>query len=559
MDTSPDRYSTPERERHFDAARHSSTNQNPPIEQAIPPEIPQDSISNLITQGAIISLNTHLGLNIQEMPQNINGNYESTSDSLKDAAASKHLERKGQETTHEGITIKNILTSTNETIEVVNSLRITHKYEVIYVEKYLNICVDMLQDCISEVEKYSDKELNHDILPQKVKNLNDINKETRKAISIIEFRKQYPTARDVLNAYSPSEDLLEWHATFSLQCWKEISKNRAIKERGDKITNQEIQEYYENYIERLDNHALALVEPKDIQICIRRSPHKLLEILECGRIKSMFETQTAGARVLGCTQQAKIEEGCYGFPLKYPDEWRPLYACVTNGVHTNEYLEAFGAAVIRLKSSVRQRATKIMYDSAQLTPSNEDSFLERFLAVRPVPFNAPGRDCFSLTDPEPTRREATPMLDELRKLLITLRKTDPLEFETANDIKPWFEAEIHGAVTIDDIEEIHFTEQSEFEIRQEIDKKVNNEQNNKFMNLLTEYDWDVEDILKCINKKGLIKTINGTLNENPNTQIKTKLNEIHKERSEALEILANKQKETLKHLLKKRGITYTGL
>src|SRR5207302_6514829 len=121
-----------------------------------------------------------------------------------------------------------------------------------------------------------------------------------------------------------------------------------------------------------DKHSLVLVEPEDIQICIRRQPHKLLEILECGRIKSMFETQTCGKDMLGEEKQANIEKALYGFPHDYPNEIRPLYTSITKGSYANEYTRRFGAAVIKLKPSVQQRATKIMYDSAPLFGEHKD-------------------------------------------------------------------------------------------------------------------------------------------------------------------------------------------
>src|SRR5260370_35957442 len=150
----------------------------------------------------------------------------------------------------------------------------------------------------------------------------------------------------------------------------------------------------------MDEHARDLVTSEDTEICIRRRPHKLLEILECGRIKLMVETQTVGGELLGTRHQDYKENALYGFPSNYSDEVRPLYTAVTKGSYASDSVLGFGAAVIKLKPSVQQRATKIMYDSAYLTGGG--LFRNRhFLTARPVPFNESGRNCFPLADPQP--------------------------------------------------------------------------------------------------------------------------------------------------------------
>jgi len=431
-----------------------------------------------------------------------------------------------------------------------------YENETKQIEKYFSICTAKLQDCVSKVEKSGGN-----ITSEELNNLEDSIAEAIKATNIIKFRDQYPTAEDLLKKYSPPQDLLEWHATSSSQCWETIARKRSIKEKNGKITDEEFKEYYEGYLRRLDKHALALVEPEDIQICIRRWPHKLLEILECGRIKSMFETQTAGAQTLGKRKQAKVEEACYGFPHdNYLDEWRPLYAYVTKGFYASEDVEGFGATVIKLKPSVRQRTTKIMYDSASLAP-NEENYNRRYLAGRPTPFNEPGRDCFSLIDPyhHPARNNASLTLDELQNPLTLIREIDPLEFETANDIKPWFEAEIHGAVTIDDIEEIYFTKWSNNQMMLEFDKKVSNKQEEELRSLLkgTEEN-EVANIVERTKKVGLIAVIRDISNNKQiNNQLRIKLEKMQEERLKYSKRLAEEQMENLENRLKERNIAYS--
>jgi hypothetical protein len=453
--------------------------------------------------------------------------------------------------------IKDILTAANETINTVDSLRSTNAHEKMQIKKYFDICAGKLQDCISKVKEYDSKESNDNAPSKEVEDLIDTNKEAIKAISIINFRKQYSTARDILSAYSPPRDLLEWHAQFSSQCWLNISRERAKKELGRELEGDELEEYHEHYLRKLDKHALDLVKSEDTQICIGRRAHKISEILECGRIKSMFETQTAGAEALGSKKQTKIEEACYGFLPDYLDEVRPLYASVTKGSYTSKDTQGFGAAIIKLKPLVRERATKVMYDSALLAP-HEDCH-KRFLAGRPVPFNEPGRDCFSLTDPHPDYYNPDLAPDKQQDLLTALRKKDPLKFETANDVKPWLEAQIHGAVTIDDIKEIHFTKFFNFEIKLELDKKVNEEQKDNLRSILRETAIsDTENLLGYINKMGLTRVIKFILDTNPiNDQIKTRLEQMHQERLEYLEKSAKEQRETLEKLLNERGIAYS--
>jgi len=299
----------------------------------------------------------------------------------------------------------------------------------------------------------------------------------------------------------------------------------------------------------LDQHALDLVAPEDIEICIRRRPHKLLEILECGRIKSMFETQTTGGEKIGSKDQAYIEHNLYGFPLdplEYPDEVRPLYTAVTKGSYAFFPAVTFGAAAIKLKPSVQQRATKIMYDSGQLTSGE-------FLTARPVPFNESGRNCFPLTDPQPNCGE-----DLTLEKCTTPHKKDPLEFETANDIRPWLEGQIHGGLTIDDIERVDFSESMDFELKREIDKQLSNRQETYLRRLLSDAGkHEVENIIEKIRKEGLSTVIESILKEQINEQIKIELGKIYSKRLEYLERSAEEQKKNLKKLLEKRGIAYS--
>ncbi len=218
----------------------------------------------------------------------------------------------------------------------------------------------------------------------------------------------------------------------------------------------------------------------------------------------------------------------------------------------------FGAAVIKLKPSVQQRATKIMYDSAYLTGGG--LFRNRhFLTARPVPFNESGRNCFPLADPQPNWNWSENLTtEELIRIATTPRKKDPLKFTTANDIKPWLEGQIHGGLTIDDIERIDFTERMDSELKREIDKQLSNRQETYLRRLLNDVGkHEVEKIVENIRKEGLSTVIKSILGEQINDQIKIKLDEMYSGRLEYLERSAEEQKETLKELLKNRGIDYS--
>src|SRR5258708_13578741 len=105
----------------------------------------------------------------------------------------------------------------------INNCRNFHSKEIKQVKKYFDICVGKLQDCISKAKESNDVSL------EELNNLRNSITEAVKATNIIYFRNQYPTARDVLDAHRPPGDLLEWHAQFSLQCWKVITKKYAKK------------------------------------------------------------------------------------------------------------------------------------------------------------------------------------------------------------------------------------------------------------------------------------------------------------------------------------------
>lgn len=144
------------------------------------------------------------------------------------------------------------------------------------------------------------------------------------------------------------------------------------------------------------------------------------DIVESGRMKSQFETQTSGG-TLSNAHRADTEENLYSYPADLPAEQRPIYGYMHKPGTDPGWVDGYGEIEIEFKNDVRSRTTFTQGDSlAQgYIPSavNDPSYLS---LDAPVAFTNPADDT-----------------DVVRDGIIGQGT--------------YVEAQIHGGVTVDDI------------------------------------------------------------------------------------------------------------
>lgn len=151
------------------------------------------------------------------------------------------------------------------------------------------------------------------------------------------------------------------------------------------------------------------------------SPENMRKVLDEGRFKSQFETSTSGG-ALSRDMRAEIEEQLWGYGMSAADEMRPIYGYVSPRNQRNPLAEAYGKVQVVLKDTVRARTTVTGTDSLQgsALPSPITN-----LQAESLPW-----------------QEMTP-----------LRAINGTGYGPANT---YFEAQIHGQVTVADIDRIIF-------------------------------------------------------------------------------------------------------
>lgn len=179
------------------------------------------------------------------------------------------------------------------------------------------------------------------------------------------------------------------------------------------------------------------------KIAVRVTPDSLESILRTERFKTVHETYKSG----GSNSQKNrgdLEEQLFGIdPKTSPKEERPVYGYVAvNGIRWQKLdpsLGQYGNVQVVLKDDVRKRTTA----------SNGDSMGERGL-VRPSPVDAPDHFSYSVRGQQPGNYS----VDGQRLVSDS-----------------YAEAQIHGGVSISDIEEVVFAREPEERITRRLGEK----------------------------------------------------------------------------------------
>lgn len=149
----------------------------------------------------------------------------------------------------------------------------------------------------------------------------------------------------------------------------------------------------------------------------RIEPGDLLKAIRDGRLKSQFEAGTSGG-YYGPAVRARLERDLFGHPLHLDPVLRPVYGYLDDGtMHRRHRVEHYGTVVLGIRASLRQRSTLSLGDS---------------LDNRPL---VPQR------------------VDSPTALAVGSEHYDPLgEIAVVDDVYPYLEAQIHGGVSLDDLE-----------------------------------------------------------------------------------------------------------
>lgn len=223
-------------------------------------------------------------------------------------------------------------------------------------------------------------------------------------------------------------------------------KVKSHHKKTDKIWASYRNMSVEEYTIAADKAVKELVDKADVYI--RVNPKNLKSILEDGRFKSQFETNTSKGHLNHFFRKGH-EKKIFGYETKMAPELRPIYGYLnegTNGIQKGG-LGQYGRIRIKFKDSVRSRTTFTIGDSID---------------------DIGGNQAHAVFQPESLRNPSR--LADYPSYNISLDKKDynyigkswqkdPLDYVSVNKKEgfEYWEAQIHRGVSTDDIEHIYFT------------------------------------------------------------------------------------------------------
>lgn len=217
-----------------------------------------------------------------------------------------------------------------------------------------------------------------------------------------------------------------------------------LRSRGDGPEMEE--RLLDDRVAQSEINSVLKSELEDRSVWMRAHPDTFENILEDGRFKSQFETGTSGG-LLNNDFRAEHENKVFGYDPTMPDDKRPIYGYATADADGHDVrpgytgtggsydtVDQYGNIAIELKPDVRDRTTFTFGDS---------------LAVEhpPVPQGAEDVTWHSI------RPEAIPMA------VNTIHRGDELDIPELlhNHFGlPYIEAQVHGGVSLKDIEGVTF-------------------------------------------------------------------------------------------------------
>lgn len=120
--------------------------------------------------------------------------------------------------------------------------------------------------------------------------------------------------------------------------------------------------YFDDVTDRLNSLMLA----DETKLSIRVSEDALKMIINDGRFKSQFETSTSGG-LLNKDVRVKVESQLFGYDKNTPDKFRPIYGYFRDGSigkgKGQDSTEDYGEIIVVLKNSKKEMSTMVVGDS----------------------------------------------------------------------------------------------------------------------------------------------------------------------------------------------------
>lgn len=200
-----------------------------------------------------------------------------------------------------------------------------------------------------------------------------------------------------------------------------------IESRAKSLGMQE-----DEYRNKVDSAVKDVVGKSDIYVRVK--PATLEKILDNGRFKSQFETDTSGGRV-DKRSRSTTEKLLMGVDTDIDVTKRPIYGYMDDdpdgGMSKILSMDQYGKVAVKLKPHVRSKSTFTVGDSLDYTGAGRE---QRFIAS---PVNDPSH----------------------KSVMFDFGVADPLKRLEAGEIKDsvgYIEAQIHGGTSVDDIDEVIF-------------------------------------------------------------------------------------------------------
>lgn len=203
-----------------------------------------------------------------------------------------------------------------------------------------------------------------------------------------------------------------------------------VREDIERRVSTYAQKHHMTHDEYLDAALASIREGvADPTVRIRVKPEDLASIIEDGRFKSQFETDTSGG-MLDNDFRAKAEKNMFGYPTDLPPAERPIYAYLAGSASETGAITGYGHVIVNLKDEANFRTTFSTSDSLGFGGAG---------GLSPSPLLEPSLESWTIgTDPV----DAAGRLADLRN-------------------GSYVEAQVHGGVTTDDIADIWFSRTEE--------------------------------------------------------------------------------------------------
>lgn len=225
--------------------------------------------------------------------------------------------------------------------------------------------------------------------------------------------------------------------TETVEAWDE-KHSEAIQTQAEKHDMSE-----EEYREAVSDEYNRIIE--NSQAAVRVPSDVLSDVLSDGRVKTQFETGESGGW-FDPSLRSEFEEALIGVDEGTSDEDRPVYGYAASEEPTTEgesrMLQMYGDASIRLSDDAKERSTVTYGDSMN---ANRDWFdRDGDIITAPAPASNPDERTLDISS-VPRGADGDTYLEFLQN------SDDPTDFGTYNEMQ------IHGGVSVEDIEQVVFT------------------------------------------------------------------------------------------------------